>query len=66
MLRDLIDKNLLDDVALDYKCPPKLAEKLLGTSRFEKPFRESLKLLIAASRKGKIKLEIRTTVAPTF
>jgi pyruvate formate lyase activating enzyme len=64
MLRELCSAGLLDSVALDYKCPPEKAKKLLGTTRFEKAFRESLDFLIEESRKGHILLEVRTTVAP--
>jgi pyruvate formate lyase activating enzyme len=64
MLRKLVEGGMLDMVALDYKCPPRLAEKLLGTSRFEKVFRESLDFLIEQNNTGRVALEVRTTVAP--
>ena len=64
VLRQLVDAGLLDRVSLDYKCPPYLAEKLLGTARFETAFRESLDFLIAESRAGQVFLEVRTTVSP--
>jgi pyruvate formate lyase activating enzyme len=64
MLRELVAKGLVDYVALDYKCPPHLNKKILGTAKFEKAFRESLDFLIKESRKGRLTLEVRTTVAP--
>jgi pyruvate formate lyase activating enzyme len=64
MLKELVKSGHLDYVALDYKCPSRLAEKVVGTARFEKEFRESLGFLIKENRKGRIGLEIRTTVAP--
>jgi len=63
MLRDLVLSRDLDRVALDYKCPPGLREKLLGTPKFEKEFSESLDFLIEQSQAGHIGLEIRTTAA---
>ncbi|MDR3423912.1 MAG: anaerobic ribonucleoside-triphosphate reductase activating protein [Alphaproteobacteria bacterium] len=62
-VRDLVEEGSLDSVALDYKCPPHLAEKLIGTARFNEPFRQTLDYLIAASRIGKVLFETRTTVA---
>jgi len=64
MLRELVKEGLLDYVAFDYKCPPSLAEKIVGTAKFEKASSESLDFLIKQSREGKLKLEVRTTVAP--
>ncbi|MFA4995004.1 MAG: anaerobic ribonucleoside-triphosphate reductase activating protein [Bdellovibrionales bacterium] len=64
MLKKLLGEGLLDYVALDYKCPPKLAKKILGTSKFEKAFRKSLDFLIKQHNAGRLVLEIRTTVAP--
>ncbi|MDD4617504.1 MAG: anaerobic ribonucleoside-triphosphate reductase activating protein [Alphaproteobacteria bacterium] len=66
VLKELIGAGLLDYVALDYKCPPYQAEKLLGTNRFHAAFDESLDFLIAESRAGRVMLEIRTTVPPDF
>ncbi len=64
MLRRLVSEGVVDYIALDYKCPPHLAEKLIGTTRFEQAFRESLGFLIAESREGRVFLEVRTTIAP--
>lgn len=64
MLRELVESGVLDSVALDYKCPPQLNEKVIGTSHFEKAIRESLNFLIEANKAGRIALEIRTTLAP--
>ncbi|MFA5040282.1 MAG: anaerobic ribonucleoside-triphosphate reductase activating protein [Bdellovibrionales bacterium] len=66
MLKELVGKGLVDYVALDYKCPPQKAEIILGTSRFEKAFYESLDFLIQESEKGTLTLEVRTTAAPEF
>jgi len=63
MLRGLVMSGDLDRVALDYKCPSRLRKPLLGTSKFEPEFRESLDVLIAESRAGHVELEIRTTAA---
>ena len=61
----LLEEGLLDYVAMDYKCPPDLAEGMIGTAKLWEPFRESLALLINASRKG-LAFEVRTTVHPDF
>ncbi len=63
MLCRLIGEGALDYVALDYKCPPNLNEKILGTTRFEAAFYQSLDLLIAEANAGKIAFEVRTTVS---
>lgn len=64
VIKELVAEGLLDYIALDYKCPAHLAEKLLGTNRFQAAFDESLDFLIAASRAGKVFLEVRTTIPP--
>ncbi len=64
VVRKLVDEGLLDMVALDYKAPPTLFEKVCGTARFENDFRETLNFLIERSNQGKVVLEIRTTVSP--
>jgi pyruvate formate lyase activating enzyme len=66
MLRELVGKGQVDYIALDYKCPPQLNEKVIGTVRFEGAFRESLDFLIKESKKGGMILEVRSTVAPEF
>jgi pyruvate formate lyase activating enzyme len=64
VLRKLVSDNLIDSVALDYKAPPYLLEKVSGTGSFEKAFSESLALLIGESKAGRVALEVRTTVSP--
>lgn len=66
MLRHLVASGTLDMIALDYKCPPQIAEKLIGTTRFVAAFEESLDFLIAESRAERVRLEVRTTVATEF
>ena len=61
MLRRLIDEKLLDSLALDYKCPPPLAEQVTGNAHFVTLFQESLAYAIKESRAGNVELEIRTT-----
>ncbi len=64
VLKELVNKGLLDYVALDYKCPPYMAEKILGTDRFVEAFNESLDFLIAENGAGRVFLEVRTTISP--
>jgi len=66
MLRELLRDRRIDCVALDYKCPPHRAERLLGTTLYEGAFRESLAYLINTSREQDFLLEIRTTYHPDF
>ncbi len=61
VIAKLLEQRLLDYVALDYKCLPERAEELVGTSHFVERFYESLKMLIKAAKKGRIKLDVRTT-----
>ncbi len=75
VLRGLLAEGLLDYVAMDYKAPPEKLQAVAGTAKWREPFRESLKMLIAASssvmpalagvteEKNKpISFEVRTTV----
>ncbi|MDD4616762.1 MAG: anaerobic ribonucleoside-triphosphate reductase activating protein [Alphaproteobacteria bacterium] len=64
VVRRLLDEGLLDMVALDYKAPPNLVEKVCGTARFENDFRETLQLLIDRGNEGRVAFEVRTTVSP--
>ena len=66
MLYRLLENHHLDSVALDYKCPSRRADSLLGTGRYERAFQESLVYLIGQSRAQNIHLEIRTTYHPDF
>ncbi|MFA6280492.1 MAG: anaerobic ribonucleoside-triphosphate reductase activating protein [Bdellovibrionales bacterium] len=63
VLRGLLDEGLADYVAMDFKCPPEKAEKLVGTAKLWEPFTQSLGLLIEAAASA-ITFEIRTTVHP--
>jgi pyruvate formate lyase activating enzyme len=63
VLADLLREGLLDYVALDYKCLPESAAAITGTDKFTEAFHESLKLLIAASKKS-LGFEARTTFHP--
>lgn len=60
VIQRLLDEGLLDYVAMDYKCPPEKAEKMIGTAKLWQPFRESLALLIDAAAQG-LPFEVRTT-----
>lgn len=64
VLRKLLDENLLDYIATDYKCPPEKAKDLIGTAKLWESFRESLALLIKAAAEKKLVFEVRTTVHP--
>lgn len=66
ILKEMVGGGLLDCVALDYKCPPNKAEKIIGTARFEKQFYESLDYLIEAHKSGQIQFEVRTTISTEY
>lgn len=57
ILKKLIEKQLIDYVALDFKALPSHFEKITQSELFE-PFKKSLHLLL----KSPIKFEVRTTV----
>lgn len=59
VIKSLLAQNLVDYIALDYKCLPQHSKALLGTGKFIPHFDTSLKFLI--SNQDRIKLEIRTT-----
>lgn len=61
VLRDLLARDLLDYVAMDYKCPPEKTEAIIGTSKLWPLFRESLALMIEVAGKGRPTFEVRTT-----
>jgi pyruvate formate lyase activating enzyme len=65
VLDQLIKENLLDYVAMDFKCLPELAKHITGTSKFWNAFTKSMKLLNRASEHG-VHFELRTTVHPDF
>ena len=63
VIRQLLDAHLLDYVAMDYKCPLELSQKMIGTVKHWEPFRESLAMMIeAAAQKDGPTFEVRTTV----
>ena len=66
MLHKLLENHHIDSIALDYKCPPHLADELLGTARYDSAFQESLTYLIEQASAGNIDLEIRTTYHPDY
>jgi pyruvate formate lyase activating enzyme len=61
-IRQIVAEGLADHIALDYKSPPHLAEKITGSDKFVAAFSETLDFLIGAQRDGKLALEVRTTV----
>jgi pyruvate formate lyase activating enzyme len=65
-LRQLVESRLIDSFALDYKCPPHRSEALLGTTRYDAVFQESLTYLIQEHNRGNVMLEIRTTCPTEF
>ncbi len=62
MLRHLIDKKLIDYVALDIKAPKEKYEKVTGGGTNVKYVERSVSFL----KENKIDYEFRTTVVPTF
>ena len=64
VLHGLLDEKLLNYVAMDYKCGPDKAERLIGTGKLWKPFHKSLERLIEAEGRGDLTFEVRTTVHP--
>ncbi|MDD3029947.1 MAG: anaerobic ribonucleoside-triphosphate reductase activating protein [Alphaproteobacteria bacterium] len=66
VVRALVEEGILNYVALDYKCPGYLAERILGTAKFDEAFRHTLVSLIRAANEGKVRLEVRTTVSPAI
>jgi len=63
ILRGLLDQGLLDYVAMDFKCVPEKAERLIGTGKLWEPFHQSLTMMIDAADRG-LTFEVRTTVHP--
>lgn len=63
VLQELLERDLLDYVALDYKCPREISQELIGTTKHWEPFRQSLEMMIEASNKNEnMVFEVRTTV----
>lgn len=58
IIKSLLNENLLDYIALDYKAPAEKFKKISGTRKFDS-FSETLRLLCSQK---KISFEIRTTV----
>ncbi len=54
----LLDQQLIDYIALDYKAPPEKFRKVTGTEKFA----DFLKTLSLLCRQNKVPFEIRTTV----
>lgn len=59
LIKNLIEENLVDYIALDYKAPDKIISKFTNNGNFYNNFKETLKYLI---NQDKIRFEIRTTV----
>lgn len=62
ILKDLIDSNLLDFVAMDIKAPIAEYKKITGTDAFANSVRKCIDLLI----NGNVDYEFRTTYAPNL
>lgn len=62
MLGDLINKKLIDYVAMDIKAPKEKYEKAVGRRVNIKNIEGSISLL----KKGKVDYEFRTTIVPTL
>lgn len=66
VIHKLLDEKLLDYVAMDFKCVPEKAERLIGTSKLWEPFHDSLEMLIDAAAAQGLAFEVRTTVHPAL
>lgn len=62
VLKELLEKNLLDYVAMDIKAPWEKYKKIIGVPFEEKNIRASINLLL----ESKISFEFRTTLVPYF
>lgn len=62
MLKDLIDKKLIDYVAMDVKAPKEKYEKIVGRKVNIKNIDKSISLL----KEGRVDCEFRTTVVPNL
>lgn len=63
---EMLDKHLVDYIALDFKCPPAKAPKVIGTDKFSAAYAETLAMAVKAHNDGRVKLEIRTTFHTDF
>jgi len=61
MLKNLIDKKLIDYVAMDVKLPKERYKEIFGKKINIKDIEKSIKIL----KEGKIDYEFRTTIVPT-
>ncbi len=66
VLRQLINENLIDYVAMDIKTSFEKYEFATGQKVDIEQIKESIELLIAAEKERKITAEFRTTVVPVF
>jgi len=62
MLKSLIDKKLIDYVAMDIKAPRKKYEKVIGKGVNVDDIEKSIKIL----KQNKVNYEFRTTVVPSI
>lgn len=61
VLRVLLRDEVLNYVAMDYKCVPEKTEKLIGNSKYWADFQLSMQIMIAAAKEERLTFEIRTT-----
>ncbi|MBZ9572858.1 anaerobic ribonucleoside-triphosphate reductase activating protein [Patescibacteria group bacterium] len=66
MLKDLIDKKLVDYLAMDVKAPKDKYGKIVGLNNWNKRMLENVEESIKILKEGKIDAEFRTTVVPTI
>ena len=63
MVKELIEKNLVDYIAMDIKAPIEKYENIIGTKTDVSSILESINLLFLSSS---IEYEFRTTIVPSF
>lgn len=61
VIKDFIDRKIVDYIALDYKCPRARAKEIVGTDRFVEVFEQTLDLIISYHNEGRVDVEVRTT-----
>lgn len=62
MLKELIEKRLVDYIAMDIKAPLEKYDRSAGVKVNKEKIKESVELI----KKGKVEYEFRTTVLPEF
>ncbi len=66
ILKDLVEEGLLNAVAMDIKTSFKKYPEATRQVDLSGKVKESIGILVAAETSGKLELEFRTTVVPTF